>query len=172
MATLSQHPVDALIRDVIGGMRTPVPNDGPTILAHIATAPFDPRPDVIVPTKDRGLVYEGRVIGARASALTLHLAKRIVGDAEWSVTTSPDEYVADLKAAVRRPDVRLGLYKRRGGYIVAAISPNGVPSERLGPRAKPWLLVVYSADRGTIITGYQVAAVPPTGIPEDALWLT
>ena len=167
----SLHPIDVLIRELVNRVRAPAADDEATIPAHIALAPFDPRSDVTVPMKDRGLTYAGRSIGARASALVLHLAQRISGDAEWSETTGAEEYLADLRAAIRHPDARFGLYQRLGGFIVAVVAPNDISPERLGPGAKPWLCVVYSADRGTIITGYQVEAIPPTGIPEDALWL-
>jgi hypothetical protein len=33
------------------------------------------------------------------------------------------------------------------------------------------LLVVYSGDRGIILTGYQIAGIQAVAIPEDARWL-
>jgi len=33
------------------------------------------------------------------------------------------------------------------------------------------LLVIYSADRGIIVTGYQFSELPETGIPSEARWL-
>ncbi len=35
----------------------------------------------------------------------------------------------------------------------------------------PEILVVYSADRGMIITGYQLSSLSQTGIPAEARWL-
>jgi hypothetical protein len=32
----------------------------------------------------------------------------------------------------------------------------------------PWLLVVYSADRGIIVSGYQVTSLDQTSLPEEA----
>ena len=55
--------------------------------------------------------------------------------------------------------------------MAAIIADNRILARRLGPEALSWILVVYSADRGTIVSGYQVSSNPPSNIPEDGLWL-
>ena len=55
--------------------------------------------------------------------------------------------------------------------MAAVFATNRVPPRRLGPGSKPWLLIVYSADRGMLVSGYQTYAAPPSNIPGDALWL-
>ena len=55
--------------------------------------------------------------------------------------------------------------------MAAIIAENRILPGRLGPEALPWVLVVFSADRGTIVSGYQVSSNPPSNIPEDGLWL-
>ena len=67
---LSPHPVDTLIRELLATGRAADPVEIDLIIARIAGAPFDPRLDAMIPTKDRGLSYRGTTLGARDSALT------------------------------------------------------------------------------------------------------
>ena len=46
-----------------------------------------------------------------------------------------------------------------------------IPVPRRGWRFLRRVLVVYSADRGIIVTGYQVTGRQAAAIPEDAQWL-
>jgi hypothetical protein len=55
--------------------------------------------------------------------------------------------------------------------MAGALAPNNVPPARLGTAASPWLYVVYSADRGTIVSGYQVGGVETIRLPGDERWL-
>lgn len=171
MLDLSSHPVDRLIREIIVADRQASPEEIGDIVERIASAPFDPRPDVVVATKDRGLSYLGHVLGPRAPALTYHLAKRVIDDRQWAFGTTAADYLADLHAAVRSFDTRFALYRRRGGHMAACLAANRVVPRRLGPDSERFVLVVFSADRGTIITGYQTSFELPANIPEDALWL-
>jgi hypothetical protein len=54
--------------------------------------------------------------------------------------------------------------------MAAIISRTAIAHARRGASFLPWLLVVFSADRGTIVSGYQVSSNPPDNVPEDALW--
>jgi hypothetical protein len=54
--------------------------------------------------------------------------------------------------------------------MAAILAQNRVDPARLGPEALPWLLVVFSADRGTMVSGYQISSVTLSNIPGDALW--
>jgi len=168
---LSEHPVDRLIRDLIDTRRQATMDEIEQIVDRIVSASFDTRLSAVVPVRDRGLFYQGQTLGPRAAALTYHLAKRIVGDREWAYGTTAQQYVTDLQTAVNSRDARLVLYRRRGGHLATSLATNRVPPSRLGPQAKPRLLVVFSADRGTIITGYQTSFEVPPNIPEGALWL-
>jgi len=168
---LSEYPADRLIRNVIATRRQTTDTEVEQIIQRIASAPFDPRTDALVPLKDRGLFYQGVTLGPRAPALTYHLAKRVVGDREWASGTTAVQYLVDLRSAILAPDSRLVLYRRRGGHVATVLTVNRLPAARLGLEAKAMILVVFSADRGTIITGYQTAHSSPRNIPEDALWL-
>jgi hypothetical protein len=160
-----------LIRDLIVTRRAASLIDVERIIARIASAPFDPRPDATIPTKDRGLSYQGVTLGDKAAALTYHLIIRVVGDRQWADGTTADEYVRDLHDAVRSMDARLVIYRRRGGHLAAIVTRNTINPSRLGTIPCDWLLIVFSADRGTIITGYQLSTASPSNIPEDAQWL-
>jgi hypothetical protein len=167
----SPHPVDAPIREVITTSRQTLPLERDAIVERIASAPFDPRTDATVPMKDRGLIYRGTTLEARAPALHFHLVKRVVADRQWADGTSSPEYLSDLRRAVRATDARIMLYRRRGGCLAAVVARNRIEPARLGSEAAPWILVVFSADLGTIITGYQIASAVQLNLPEDVLWL-
>lgn len=168
----SQHPVDCLIRELVATRRWPTPSEIGEIVSRVATAPFDPDQDVSVRIKHRGLRYQGEILGARASSLTYHLVKRVVDDQQWAFGTTAEEYLADLRQAVRSADARVILYERRGGCIAAVMTRTRLPPARVGEGAEAWMLVVFSADRGTILSGYQTSSDTPVNIPKDALWLT
>jgi hypothetical protein len=62
---------------------------------------------------------------------------------------------------------------RQGGFIAISIAATDdiAPRERLGVAREPMLVVVYSAERGIIISGYQASSPSKVSIPGDALWL-
>ena len=138
----------------------------------MATAPFS-REIRRVPKKDRGYSYQGHVLGARTDSLTYHLIKRVVIEEQWIEGTTAPQYIADLRRAVRSRAIRLAVYVSGEDHRVAVIArtDRAVPPVRRGPRPEELLLVVYSANRGIIVTGYQVSSVAATSIPPGATWL-
>ena len=170
--TVSQHPTDRLIRELVDDDRPTTGTEIAEILARTANAPFDRRP-VAVPPAQRGLTYNAQTLEARAPSLDLHMVKRIVMERQWIYGTTTAQYLADLRRAVNATETRICVYARRGGYIVGTVTPTAmvIPSSRRGEQSLPLLLVVYSADRGMIISGYQVSTIEQTGIPREARWL-
>jgi hypothetical protein len=161
--------VDQLIRELIGS-RVATPRDVESIIERMATAPFDSRP-IRVPVRYRGLTYRGRALSEREESLFYHLVKRVLIEEQWSDGTTAAEYLADLRQAVRSPDARLLVYRRRGGPTAAVLAPNLVPTDRRGPKPQPFLYVVYSADRSIIVSGYQASGLAEISVPADARWL-
>lgn len=168
---LSPHPADRLVRELVRTRGSAATGDSEAIVGRLASAPFDPRPIRPRP-RERGIVYQGEVLGARDVSAFVHLVRRNVGDEQWSWGTTVEQYVADLGTAARSPEARLAICARRGGHLAAVVAPTAaaVATGRRGPRFEPTLLVVYSADRGIILTGYQVADVDAVAFPEDASW--
>lgn len=138
----------------------------------MAEAPFDRR-EVPVPERLRGLAYQGHVLAARHDSLVYHLIKRILDERQWAEGTTIADYLADLRRAVLHSATRLAVYERRGGFMAVTLTQTVavVPLARRAAGTLPHLLVVYSAERGMIITGYQVSSLDLTGIPEAARWL-
>jgi hypothetical protein len=167
------HPVDHLVQELVRTGRAATADEVERIGERIATATFGPS-EVRVRPRERGLSYQGRALRTRDDSLFVHLVRRVVLERQWAAGTTADDYLADLRQAVRSPQRRLAIYLRRGGHLAATISPtlSGVPASRRGPEALPWLLVVYSADRGIIVSGYQISGSETAAIPEDARWLT
>jgi hypothetical protein len=161
-----------LIRELIETRRGAEPVEIERILDRIATAQFDARA-VRVPIEERGLAYGSRRLLPQDDTLFVHLVRRVVLDQEWATGTTANEYVQDLQQAARSRSVRLVIYTRRGGSIAGILAPTtfAVPAARLGPGSSPELYVVYSPDRGVIVSGYQVPSRNELAIPEDAQWL-
>ncbi len=169
---VSQHPVDQLIRGLIGSGRPATTAEVQQILSRMAAVPFDQR---VLPVliKLRGVTYQGRTLGSREPALWIHLVQRVVGDEQWSHGTTARAYLSQIRRAVRAASARLLVYERRGGAIAGTLAPTRdvLPAARQGPRALPLFFVVYSADRGTITSGYQATGPEMLSIPGDARWL-
>jgi len=133
----------------------------------MASAPFNQRIVKVPPSL-------GQAIGnVTADSLTIHLAKRVFDEQQWANGTTGAAYLADLRRAVLAPTAQFVVYDRRGGDLAACIAPtvDVLPPERRGVRQSENLLVVYSVDRGVLITGYQFSDLTEVGVPEDALWL-
>ena len=169
---LRAHPVDRLIRELLAARRAATDDEIVRIVERMATAPFDPRV-VRVRLEHRGLRYQGRALGASAQSSFYHLFKGVVLEEQWRQGTSLRTYFADLRTAARHPAAELAVFSRRGGATATTLSAtlSVVPREQLGIGRLPLLLVVYSADRGNVISGYQCSWLAAASIPEDALWL-
>jgi hypothetical protein len=168
----SQHPIDVLIRRIVAATHRATESDVEQIFERVATSPFNSR-FVAVPAAVQAKVYGHRRLGPREPEIVIHVLTRIFLDGQWRVGTSTDEYLADLRAATRASHVRLAVYTRRGGSMAAVIAETEVvvPAARLGAKSLPHLLVLYSADRGIIVSGYQFSEMAAVAIPGDAQWL-
>lgn len=159
-----------LVRSLIDADRVVTDEEVEQILQRIETAPFNPA-SVAVRPRHRALSYQGRRLEAHEPSLVYHLVKRVLVDEQWAVGTTGEEYIADLRRAIRITGARLLVYRRWDEHVAAVAAPNPVPVARLGPKARALLYVVYSADRDIILTGYQVGSVDRIRLPEDARWL-
>ncbi|MCC7107070.1 MAG: hypothetical protein IT307_18215 [Chloroflexi bacterium] len=168
----SQHPVDRLIVEIIFTARRVSEPEVAAIVNRMATAAFNAR-NVRVPVADRHVVYQGRPLGARTDALTYHFVKRLIKERQWSQSTTPLEYIADLSRATRHPTARLGVYERRGDAVTIAITQTDVVvlMERWGQDMEANLVVVYSATHGIIRTGYMSSSLRTLDLPSGMLWL-
>ena len=164
--------MDQLIHELVQTGRAATVDEIERIVERMATAPFDPRL-VRVARQHRGLTYQGQTLAARADSLAYHLIQRVVVESQWIYGTTAQQYVADLRQALGSQQARLVLFERRGGIVAATVTPTTVvvPPIRWGTDPKPHLLVVYSADRGILITGYQFSALDEVSIPQEARWL-
>jgi hypothetical protein len=169
---LSQHPVDRLIRGLIASGRAASRQEIAAIVDRMASAPFEPRA-FRVPVRHRNLEYLGQPLGARSPSLSYHLVKRVLVERQWAVGTTEQQYLDDIRRAVGATGSRLAIYERQGGALAATVTRTAivVPADRRGARSLPALVVIYSADRGIIVTGYQCSAISELSIPPEARWL-
>ncbi len=168
----SPHPVDELIRELLQTGRSATPAEVREILQRMAAAPFNPA-SVRVRRQHRGLTYLGHPLGAREPSLFYHLVQRVLVEMQWAAGTTAREYLADLRRAIRAPRSRVVIYEDRGGHLVGvvALTEDAVPVRRRGPDWLPHLLVVYSADRGMIVSGYQFSNLSAIRVPGTGRWL-
>jgi hypothetical protein len=167
------HPADLLIHELIVHPRPATERELQLITDRIASAPFN-RDIQNVPARVRGWKYLGVTIGRNADSLFLHLVRRVIGDEQWAVGTTVDEYVESLRRAVRDPMARLALYRQWGArHMAVVIAPTGnvLGPERVGPDAQANIIVIYNATRGILISGYQFSTMDKIHIPGDAIWL-
>lgn len=165
---MSQDPTDRLIRELIRTRREATSGEVERIVNRMATAPF--MPTVRVPPRDRALYHRDRTVGIREDSLFYHLAKR-VSEGQWRFGTIEAEYLRDLRDAVSNADARLVVYALGSGNFAAILAGNTVAETRLGEVSEDYIFVVYSADRGRILSGYQVSGIETINISENPLWL-
>ncbi len=129
--------------------------------------------EVRIPPSSRGLSASGHTLGRRESSLVYHLVRRIVLDGQWSDGTTPERYLADLRAAVADGSTRFGVGKPAGNDapLVYVFADNPVPRERRGRRAEPMMFVLYGVANGVIITGHMVSGTDTVRKADDFRWL-
>lgn len=129
--------------------------------------------DVGVPPSSRGLSASGYTLGARESSLVHHLVRRIVLDEQWADGTTPEQYLADLRASIRDDSARFGVGKPSGNSapLVYVFADNLVPQRRRGRYAEPLMFVLYGVADDVIITGHMVSGMDTVRKAEDFRWL-
>jgi hypothetical protein len=161
-----------LIEELLATGRQPESTEIDQIIVLISTAPFEPR-EIRAPLPERHLRYGQHSLAGPVPSLIDHLIKRVVVERQWAPGTTAQQYVRDIQQAVRHPAARLIVYVRRGGTMAAALVPTErvIPAGRRGRRTRRNFAVIYSVDRGTIITAYQYTDETTMSIPRDARWL-
>ncbi len=129
--------------------------------------------EIRVPPSSRGLSASGYTLGGRESSLVHHLVRRIVLDEQWTDGTTPEQYLADLRAAVEDGSARFGVGKPSGNDapLVYVLADNPVPHRRRGRRAEPSMFVLYGVADGVIITGHMVSGTDAVRKADDFRWL-
>jgi SPP1 gp7 family putative phage head morphogenesis protein len=156
---LSRDVTDQAIRRAIALGRSPAGEELQRIMARVRAAPFDTR-ELPTPKQLQGLSYLGRSLGERDSALFQHLVKRVLDEGQWAYGTTEADYLAALRMALNYEGAEWYAYRRRGGSVVAVIAPwDRMDVPRRGPMSLPLLCVIYSADRGIIVSGYQCSSL-------------
>ncbi len=161
---------DTLTQALVAGSAIASEENVQWLLSHVASAPFATR-EVRVVEELRGKEYLGYRFGLSAPSGLAHLGKRVIVEKQWTVGTTFQQYVDDLRFAVRHPARRLAVFRSRGLHYAGVLSPNTIPDERRGEHGQAYLWIVYDSDHGTIVTGYQVSGTGTISLPKDARWL-
>jgi len=160
----SANLVDQRIRQIVAGSRSPSIEDVVMIQQRAASATFY-RSEANTPNDLVGMqLPDGHVIGERERSIYIHLAKRIQ-QGQWDRSTSPEGYLNDLQAFTKRDDVQVLLYERRGGNMAAFIGP----APQGGDESN--MIVIYSADRGMIVSGYRFGNFSDLNLGTNQRWL-
>ena len=170
----SPGSVDALIRDIIAGLGSPDTDAAERILERIRQSTFSlARRNIPAPLRELMRQHDYAVPDP-GNDLVFHWAKHVLGDQQWHPRTTIDDYNDDLQRAVDDPSSRLLVRKAYSGHDVAMLIADTrrvVPSDRLGTRHGPELLVVYSATVGRILTGHMVSTSLPLTESLSTVWL-
>ncbi len=118
-----------------------------------------------------GLGFLGRELRAREDSLTAHVAARVLRDKQWREGSTKEDFLSDVRRVFLHPDIALAVYETRRTNFAGAVAPKTVPANRRGSDAGDYIVVLYSADRGRIITTYQAEDENSTRIPERARWI-
>lgn len=162
--SLSQHPVDVAIREILQGQRSSRSIDVDAVIERLASVTFKtgrrrlPQPLLAL------MHWHGYSTGRPMTELTFHWAKHALGDRQWSAATTETVCLEDLRRVVRHPKSRLLLRRTRASTYLAFViadTVNVVPLERLGPDHGPEILVVYDAGIGKILSGYMILTSTP-----------
>jgi hypothetical protein len=151
----SDHPTDRLLRDLIRSPRAVTAAEVADIRARISAAPFNPH-GVTTSELVRGRIYLGRTVRPWEESPFSHLVQRVLVQQQWADGTTIHEYLQDLHEAARDPAGAIFAGVLNGRPTVQVIAPNHIPTLRLGRGSRPWIAVIYSPNRGMLVSGYQV----------------
>lgn len=157
----SDDPLDWAVRRALFQGETLDRQTAEALLARVSGAAFAEH-TVRPYTGIRGQSYLGVELRGRVPSVDAHVAKRVLFDREWAYGTTAGEYVRDLQRAVQQAEFATmhveypNSVNRVYAVQVFAQTAEAVPRERLGPKHKPWVCVIYSANHGKIVSGYQM----------------
>jgi hypothetical protein len=170
---MSAGDLEYLLRECLWRGEAPSQAAVERILTLVGESSFSAaRRNTPVPLRDRAR-SEGYLLPDRTDDLTFHWAKHVIGDRQWSSTTSATDYLADALAAFQHPSSRLCMQIRHRHLLVIAIAPTTeiVPAIRVGEHPGDALIAVYSVTDDRMLTAYMVFdASVITRIP-GTLWL-
>jgi hypothetical protein len=162
-----------LVATLVDTGRSATEDEARQIIDAMAAAPFTSR-IVRVPPLVRTADPAKRV-GSGADSLIVHLIKRIWVERQWSESTTADDFLVDIRAAIRHPTARLLAYRRSGQTFAATITQTSlvVPVTRQGMEAPhyPDMLVVYDVEADAVVTAYMFSTIENVRIPGDTRWL-
>jgi len=143
------------------------------IIDRVRSAPFSTRSVSVDPDYARIAAANGFTVHSPTDALTAHVAKHVWAQQQWMVTTTPEEYLDDIRTVIGARTARLAFYERGRRPVVAVVAETDevVPVGRIGPASGPYVLVMYSPDSAMILTAYMIRSIEAANIPAGALWL-
>ena len=170
--SLSQHPVDQMIRSIVQTGRGTSATEVQHILNRIATAQFASRP-VRTERSLQGIVYLGRTVDRTADSLFAHLVKRVVLEEQFTYGTTIAEYLDVIRLVPKALANHLAVYERWGQILAIAIAPTRdvVPSYLLGPEWEDQIIVVFNSSSGRLTTAYMFRDLTTVRIPRNVQWL-
>jgi hypothetical protein len=156
----SNDPADALVRELIRTGRGTTPTEVERIVLRVAASTFNPaRRNIPRPLREL-IAAAGYQIPERGDDLLYHWAKHVIGDQQWSSTTTAEEYWQDILRLIAnsRSGVLVQPVRRRrtrgdqyfSGVIIVGNVRDVVAEARLGPRAGAEFITIYNADTGRL----------------------
>lgn len=169
----SDHPINRLIHQLAESRRPATAGEIEAIREHVASVGFDPTSMARVGDRISGLVWGGRVMHAddRLPNGQVHYLKHVMIGQEWPPGTRVGQYVESLRRAIRDPRGGIAIDSRFGFVRLTFVARSFAYQ---GPAGGEWILVGYTVDYGSWVTGYQ----PDNGLrrvvldeSKDGRWL-
>lgn len=156
----ARSPADALISRAVAEQAQLTPDEVNLVVSHVVQAPFDSRP-IKAGNKLAGLTFEGRVLerNSRLPSDVQHWLSHTIGDQQWPVGTTKDQYIAAVRAAATHPGAEVATYRYRAEDCAGFLAPNEMLQP--APGSKEYIWVTYSATWGGIRTGFQTNGAFP-----------
>lgn len=151
-----------LIREAVTTQRRLTESEIKRIVLYVLTRPFSEHLVRAGPELE-GLRWGDQVLtrNTRLPSSEQHLLKRTMIDLQWPPGISRDEYLEDLRRAIREA-IEVYTYRYRGEDYMGFLADDKPGQLTAGAMPKVW--VAYSATHGVLRTGFKVeGAFRPSG---------
>lgn len=156
---------DRRLEAIARGEREAEATDWLFAAARVVVASFPGRPFKVDDPNVRAL------LGPEAPRLLQKHAEHVILDQQFRPDLSPEEYLEALRKAVTHPEAAVVVQAPPRGPVALAIAPSEGIREFLGPRALPWVVVVYDLRYGTLVTGYLASSLERITLWPNRTWL-
>ncbi len=149
---MTTHPINSLILELVSTKRLATVTEIEAISSHVAQAPFASYLSHVPQRIRQALDKKSLTVPAKLPSVEWHVLERVYLDEQWSLGTTPVQYVADLRQAILHPQAEIWTYRYYHEPAIAFIAPSHL---RNAPKPERFLFVSYNPNFASLTTGYQ-----------------